>query len=68
MQRLHVAAEEGEVQETGWIDINLPAIDSEQEEPTDSEPLEQELSLNLEDADIEELPADEFDDTGSMYF
>ena len=63
-----MAAVEGEVQETGWIDINLPAVDSEQEELNDSEPLERELSLDLEGADVEELPPDGIDDEGKMLF
>ena len=58
--------DEGNMQETGWIDINLPITDSEQEEPTDGEPMEEELSLNLEDAELEELPANEFDDEGNI--
>ena len=54
----------GEVQETGWIDITLPDAGSEQEEPTDSEPLEQELEFDLKDVDHEELLMDKFDDEG----
>ena len=46
------------MRETGWIDIDLPDADSEQEDPDDSEPLEQELNLSLEEADLDKLPAD----------
>ena len=52
------AADEGDVQETGWIDITLPNADGE-EEPTDSEPLEQDLNLSLEEVNLAELPADD---------
>ena len=39
------------------LDIDLPDTDSEREEPDDSEPLEQELNLSLEEADLDKLPA-----------
>ena len=59
---LTVAA--GKEQETGWIDINLPDIGSEQEELSDSEPSEEELKINLGDVDHEDLPLNELDDEG----
>ena len=53
-----VATDDGKVRESGWIDIDLADTDDEQEEPADSESLEQELNLSLEEADLE-LPADD---------
>ena len=61
------------MRESGWIDIDLSDADSEQQGPTDSEPMEQELDLSLEEADhkelladTEELPADELDEEGMI--
>ena len=52
-----VAADDGKVRESGWIDIDLPNANNELEGPTDTEPMEQELDLSLEE--LKELPADD---------
>ena len=54
-----VAPDKGNVRETGWTDVSFAddAV-SEHHGRADSEAAEQELDLNLEDADHEEMLAD----------